>query len=586
MAESRISRRNLLGNAVAGGVGLPLLSADLASRALAAAPLHGADEAGKNGNSTFRDLQTRLADFKNVKDFGAIGDGVADDTASIQAAITAAGIGGTVIIPAGTYLLSSKLVGSVNQQILGAGQNNTILRRFGDYGDTLYFPNAGCATIRGIWFYHGTMPDVGFTTLTKLANSGSHINFGNAQGAMIEDCWLWRMPTQINLQQGSLITVRHCNMQGCWNDYDAGGREGIAGIFVGSASYIQLVNITGCYFGGSNSGAKTVGFTISDNGTQNVSFAGTNAGNKYGIWVHGCEGLTIDNCYLGGNTQNCIFLNQARITSQVRITNNFFDGAGVRSSTLHIQPQADGQYPVMVNISHNCFNGELMAYHSIESCNPLGSQPTMVNFQITGNNFGNDLGSCIFLRNVQGGIISDNMIAAYNSRNLTLGGDVNYCAGVYLDSAVSVKVDNNIVGGAVNSAAPSSYCHQGVVFAGTQVNVTENGTVHNGTGTAGTTKGRIRDRTVIDTSSTNYTMNGNEECLVIKNTVASSIQITPPTNPPVGYSFTLKDGQGNAAAKPLQFIGTVDGVALPVFATNYISRKLLWNGSEWNLIGS
>lgn len=41
----------------------------------------------------------------NVKDFGAIGDGLVDDTTSIQAAIVACPEGGRVLIPEGTYLI-------------------------------------------------------------------------------------------------------------------------------------------------------------------------------------------------------------------------------------------------------------------------------------------------------------------------------------------------------------------------------------------------------------------------------------------------------------------------------------------------
>ena len=51
-----------------------------------------------------RVLTSRLQDYVSVKDFGAVGNGVANDTAAIQAAINAAQAGfGKLYVPAGTY---------------------------------------------------------------------------------------------------------------------------------------------------------------------------------------------------------------------------------------------------------------------------------------------------------------------------------------------------------------------------------------------------------------------------------------------------------------------------------------------------
>lgn len=544
------------------------------------------NSAGIFGGAVGKTVHTKLQEILSVLDFGADPTGVADSTTEIQSAITAAGVGGRLHFPTGTYLLSSTIDCLVNQNLTGDGPNNTIIRRFANYGNTFNFDNAGCAIIKGMWFYHGTLPDTGFTTLTNLATTGSHIRFGNAQGALIEDCWLWRMPFQINIEQGSLIKINRCNVQGCWNRYYAAAQEGIAGIYIGAVAYAQLIDITNCYFGGSNSGAQSIPFVISDNGTQTVNFTGTNAGNQNGILVYGCEGLLIDNCYMGGNVYSNILLTPIRILSQVRITNNFFDSGGYDAPMVYILPQANGQYAHMVNIANNNFNGELMAFQSIGSFNAYGTQPTITNFQITDNTMGNNLGAAIFLRNAQGGVIADNMIAGYNSRNLTPGGDVNYCTGIYLSNSVSVNVDSNIVGGGVNSAAPSAYTYQGVLLAGTVVNVTEKNTVHNGTGTTGTIRGRVAQYTVIDSSSSNYQLLGTEETLVIINSTAAAIQVSPPTLLPIGYAFTLKDGAGNASTKPIQFIGTVDGTVNPTYSTNYFSRTLLWNGTQWNVIAN
>jgi hypothetical protein len=68
----------------------------------------------------------------NALDFGAIGDGVANDTAAIQAAVNAS-TGNTLYIPAGTYLVSTEINLLSNTNIFGAGVNTIIKIANGNY---------------------------------------------------------------------------------------------------------------------------------------------------------------------------------------------------------------------------------------------------------------------------------------------------------------------------------------------------------------------------------------------------------------------------------------------------------------------
>jgi hypothetical protein len=77
--------------------------------ASAGSSLIGFIQAG--AGAVLRTVQDKLRDTVSVKDFGAVGNGVADDTAKIQAALDAmsAAGGGTVFAPPGQYRLTAKL---------------------------------------------------------------------------------------------------------------------------------------------------------------------------------------------------------------------------------------------------------------------------------------------------------------------------------------------------------------------------------------------------------------------------------------------------------------------------------------------
>ena len=77
----------------------------------------GATVVTATGSTTARSLANRAADVVNVKDFGAVGDGVADDTLAFNAAIA---VGDPVYIPTGNYKLSGSVTSSRRLYATGA----------------------------------------------------------------------------------------------------------------------------------------------------------------------------------------------------------------------------------------------------------------------------------------------------------------------------------------------------------------------------------------------------------------------------------------------------------------------------------
>jgi hypothetical protein len=87
------------------------------------------------GSTTSRTLQDRFAQVINVKDYGAVGNGIADDSAAFVAAInqenaySAAGTPAIIYVPGGTYLLSANTLPTMTRggAIVGDGQHKTYI---------------------------------------------------------------------------------------------------------------------------------------------------------------------------------------------------------------------------------------------------------------------------------------------------------------------------------------------------------------------------------------------------------------------------------------------------------------------------
>lgn len=88
--------------------------------------------------ATARTVQSRLRDEFSVKDYGAVGDGTADDSADVQAAYDALAAtgGGTLFFPEGDYRIALQLT-SRDVHLRGAGMSATTLKPVTDNGIVL-----------------------------------------------------------------------------------------------------------------------------------------------------------------------------------------------------------------------------------------------------------------------------------------------------------------------------------------------------------------------------------------------------------------------------------------------------------------
>lgn len=115
-------------------------------------------------------VQTKLDQTISVKDFGAVGDGVADDTAAIQSAIDAMDAYSALYFPAGNYKVTSKITFDPPQNnvgFFGDGASATTLRYAGAVAndDCFVFGTSGAQragwSISGIRFISDTVMSAG-----------------------------------------------------------------------------------------------------------------------------------------------------------------------------------------------------------------------------------------------------------------------------------------------------------------------------------------------------------------------------------------------------------------------------------------
>jgi len=270
------------------------------------------------GSTTSRKISDRWAEIKNVKDFGAVGDGVADDTAAIKAAINQANTdgGGVVVIPAGTYSTTSMGFSNINNvAIIGVGM--PIIRSDGpgavEPDRNVFNFVTGCTDI----LIEGLEIDGNYAAhlVTLPANTNNHcINIG------FQD-WL-----------ASTITCERIEVRGCYLHDSGWQKAGIDkygdNIIVSSGRDVNIHHNTmenpGRWHAVVSTGQH---IRISDNNMYTDTTANTWALGAIDLEMHAfdtpCFGFIIDGNVIRGRSR--VVHQRAQGTADIRITNNLVD---------------------------------------------------------------------------------------------------------------------------------------------------------------------------------------------------------------------------------------------------------------------
>ena len=232
------------------------------------------------------DLQDKLAQTLSVKDFGAVGDGVVDDTAAIQAAIDSITLAGTLHFPQGVYKITSTI------SILGNTRNITCV---GDNGVESIVPGGALLASAPVIQWHG-------------ANNGVMFLLDSVEGTQIERIAFQTYTTNVNvIQITGVYGIRYINKSSCrfstirncsFRNLYAGVHYYDDGTNVSSNTNMDGHLVEQCLFTSCVVGILIDQSNVYDTEFFRCSFYGSTSYTKHHVWVKKGH-CSIRSCFLG-----------------------------------------------------------------------------------------------------------------------------------------------------------------------------------------------------------------------------------------------------------------------------------------------
>lgn len=334
-----------------------------------------------------RTVKSKLQEVVSVKDFGAVGDGIADDTTAIQAAINALsqlGVGGVVRLPAGTYKVTSNInltwpngadpnsparvtiqgdgvdITSIFDYRAGTPTGGCLTVDFSTFGSRFFTCDMGGFSIikkvnattidiptntytigTGIGLYMNNVPNLGSFDNIRITGYDTCVLMTDCIGVtfnnlMIYGCDLGVVATTVANSEPTVLTFNYCSASAC---------KSVAYLISGGGP------------------VRFNGGIVGPGGTMSGSSQGVSAGIFYGTSAFITTELVVDGTYFelnGGSADIYINTPTATATRSVcNITNCFF---ARNSSTLYtanniLVANASSTATMTVNTIGNGFKG-------------------------------------------------------------------------------------------------------------------------------------------------------------------------------------------------------------------------------------
>jgi len=218
--------------------------------------------------SVNRPINQKLAEIVSVKDFGAVGNGIADDTAAIQAACNASAC---VYFPEGNYAVRTITINN-SATLYGDGVSATTISRVAAYvtedSDLIQF-NGTDASVGTTMLDYVNISGIKFTNAHTYNGADTHslVRIYLSNNIDIENCYFEHGPFHGIKINGSLnIKINGCTFYQCGFDgIGIGGGAGLTGAPTNTEKVIIDSNIFEDTFNGSNIQVYVNYIVVSDN---------------------------------------------------------------------------------------------------------------------------------------------------------------------------------------------------------------------------------------------------------------------------------------------------------------------------------